>query len=652
MYAHDAPFIWDYQYWALQMDTTFLLVAIYFLVKDKYLPQKSKPRDTSIQESVLQQAGLVIRLQLFMFYFAAGFWKLNSNFTNPEISCAPVLTMQVLTYLPLMNGMFNINPELLATFFVQLAPVLTIIIELILGPLLYLPGILSQRLSDRKKILTMQQIITAGLTLGLFFHGLIAICPPPNGAGGFSVMVTARYFFFCPQACFFVANDVFSLRWMRGADGGRSIYEGVEGCEDQCMSLLPESSGGVIAHSLSKSWLLILKKQVKIWQVQFIYCSFLIAALVYSAKVQDFSVFIYTALLLIYLPVLCLGWKYGVEQKFYLSECKSHKGVDDEQSFANNGGQISVQPADSSGTIKSCHNEDNVLDTKKPSAGCLAAAIKVSILFIGFTYAFVIPIFGLQDMGAPTMFAMLDVYIGATNHFVLPTGVLFNVYGQYNTLSPESVCTGSGSPQCSESDSLCDVYSGGIVRIESTNSEWINRLFPGETTNILEPYPRAGQLLRQGGNSGRVFTPQGTRVLGADGIYWITRPVDRVTPFLLPAIELRRLIAEAKEQGEKNFFVNYSRIPTKNREQVRGTSNSLWPPVVGMSTVYFKQMEDHEVSCTSTKHCVANGKSVTEPCSPHEIALQQKPPWWARKFLLFFPMPIPVGSDHELGCRS
>ena len=60
------------------------------------------------------------------------------------------------------------------------------------------------------------------------------------------------------------------------------------------------------------------------------------------------------------------------------------------------------------------------------------------------------------------------------------------------------------------------IFTGGVVRIESTNSSIIAKAYPGEVSTLLPP--AAVALLRRVGHSGRQFNPAFSRVEGGDRV--------------------------------------------------------------------------------------------------------------------------------------
>ena len=68
-------------------------------------------------------------------------------------------------------------------FIVSISPAATVFVEALIPIVLYLSP------------------WPFGFAIGVLFHFLIAVTPPPNNAGGFSVGVLTRYFFFAPEQC-------------------------------------------------------------------------------------------------------------------------------------------------------------------------------------------------------------------------------------------------------------------------------------------------------------------------------------------------------------------------------------------------------------------------------------------------------------------
>ena len=149
------PIIFDMFYWSFQLDAGLLLLLLC---------------SSASRESLAAWWAETIRLQLALFYLACAFWKLNTSFLTPRVSCAPVF---FLTLLPTLG--FT-PPAAMARLILQAAPYATIAGEGLIGVFLLAPSARARR---------------AGVGLALLLHYGIAMTPQPNNAVPFSTMVFA-----------------------------------------------------------------------------------------------------------------------------------------------------------------------------------------------------------------------------------------------------------------------------------------------------------------------------------------------------------------------------------------------------------------------------------------------------------------------------
>ena len=164
-------------------------------------------------------------------------------------------------------------------------------------------------------------------------------------------------------------------------------------------------------------------------------------------------------------------------------------------------------------------------------------------------YSFALPMLG-ADMGTPNMFSNLRMH-GGSNHLLLPTGLL------HRLLHDEASAPSWLSP-------LLDVrtaFSGGIVRVESTDLRSLNAMYPGDVSGGF-----SGRALRRIAAAGRppwLFVPMAGRTAGIDpGPPFSPKPspLGQNVPYTLRALELRRILAEARAAGEA-FTLSYSHLP-------------------------------------------------------------------------------------------
>jgi hypothetical protein len=135
------------------------------------------PLDAREQQSIVAAAAAPTLRMLGVFYFAAGFWKINTGFLNPEYSCGTVIFLQLLDHLPAAVGDY---PPLVH-FVTSVAPLATIVVEMSTGVLLLCP----------------RPVFGASLMLAL--HLMIGITPPPNNIASFGCVTCSRLFFLKPK---------------------------------------------------------------------------------------------------------------------------------------------------------------------------------------------------------------------------------------------------------------------------------------------------------------------------------------------------------------------------------------------------------------------------------------------------------------------
>ena len=94
-------FMSNSQMWATQMDAAVLLaLAACVCRRPAGRARFLTPLSASEELEVVCACARTIRWQLALFYFASGWWKLNSSFLHPDYSCASLFMVQPLEYLP------------------------------------------------------------------------------------------------------------------------------------------------------------------------------------------------------------------------------------------------------------------------------------------------------------------------------------------------------------------------------------------------------------------------------------------------------------------------------------------------------------------------------------------------------------------------
>jgi hypothetical protein len=233
------------------------------------------------------------------------------------------------------------------------------------------------------------------------------------------------------------------------------------------------------------------------------------------------------------------------------------------------------------------------------------------LLALSMFYGFGTIILGVQQMGtAAGPFANLRIH-GGSNHYLLPTGLL-----QQWSVGP---------------------YAGGIARVDDTNSSFLRKLYPHEISHNFSP--RARSMMQAAGHTGREWMPLFSRTAGP---YLPFSDFGRVphVPYTVPALELRRLLLEARKQNEP-FFLYYSKF---NDSAV-------------LDSVKSKARLDNQVrfsmDAQGAVSCLRQTGDASEPCALEELALLPEPSWWALKFHIGYPIPLPDDSPGpEVVCAT
>ena len=155
------PFVWDSEFWLALTDAS-VLAALY------------STRSTAVENDGLPHVGCWARRQLAICYAAAGFFKLNTAFLDPTVSCAPIFGLSLLERAPPVASWLGTQPMLLRAF-ASAMPYAVVGTELLIA-----------------LMLSIERHAPNGVMLALLFHLGIAITPPPNGVPTFSCVAASR----------------------------------------------------------------------------------------------------------------------------------------------------------------------------------------------------------------------------------------------------------------------------------------------------------------------------------------------------------------------------------------------------------------------------------------------------------------------------
>lgn len=498
------PFVWDSDQWAMFLDLAVV----------RGVSRSWQGRGLDV-ERVVEETAPLVRVLLGVFYFAAGFWKANSSFLDPHVSCGGIFTTSLVWQL-WPEGLWGPVPDAVARGAVLVGPWMTMLGECLAG-LLLLAGARSSAAN------------VCGLCSLIMLHLAISYTVYPNGIANFSYCAATRYFFLVPRSC------AAALREFASPDDRRSGW----------------LVRGAAVAVLAVAW--------------------------HAGKIsgpQHAGTVFYTVQAMLFSRAACL-------------EVRALRG-------SRAKGSPPSRRLGASGWL------------------CLLAALFA---------AFGTQVLGLADLcSTASPFSHIRVHGAGNrgNHLLLPTGLLLEWASRASSHLP---------PEHS--------LAGGVVRVEHTDSVYFNSLFPGESTEELPPEVTA--LLRRGGHLAREFSPTPRRVLGYEISRFLPRWSPGGAPFLqytIPAMELRRVFAEARAHGE-TFRLRYVRLPHG------GLGTDSW-----RASAQGPRVEVLVNASTGGVECTLDSG---EPCAEDELVSLPGLDFLSLKTRTFFPYPIIDGLD-ELPC--
>ena len=191
---YKGAFMSNSQMWATQMDAALMLaLAMQWFTSARKKSGFVYSLTADDERGIIGSCAKTIRWQLAIFYFASGFWKVNSSFLNPDYSCASLFTVQPLEYLPddllfATDGFFGTIIPLMARTIALIGPAATLVIEAVV-PALHM-------LEPTKYPISAM----AGVAFTLLFHLVIGMTPPPSNVSTYGVTTCLRLFFVMPDA--------------------------------------------------------------------------------------------------------------------------------------------------------------------------------------------------------------------------------------------------------------------------------------------------------------------------------------------------------------------------------------------------------------------------------------------------------------------
>ena len=275
---------------------------------------------------------------------------------------------------------------------------------------------------------------------------------------------------------------------------------------------------------------------------------------------------------------------------------------------------------------------DGSFKPQYPPKKIMAPLVFLFGVTLAIAYGFLGPIFGVMAMASSTMYGNVKQFGGATNHLLVPTGLLQDFYAD---VAP----TGDNW--------LLDAFAGGIVRVDKYNStEFFDQL---DGADISKDQPdHAKKLLAAQGSSGIYYEFYAKRNYydrSEDHEKTALVSFDKGTSstqisYAVPAYELRRLLALAKNR-EVDYFFEYVHLPSNLH------TLSEWRDFQAPETIRY-DVSDGIGSCS-----VLTSKSgEVLPCKSSELALLKPPPQWLRSFLHPYPLPLLTGVGDNFVCTT
>ena len=196
------PNIFDEDAWMLHLDAAYVASAFAAKGVSGAIMSKWSPGDCAKAWNI---ACPIIRLQSIIFYSGAFVWKLNTAFLDSSSSCPTVFFLSIIdAYLPSPVAV----PEFMVHLISSSAPHLTELIEASIPLLMILPG-----------------AEPFAVILGVAFHWVIGLTPPPHNISSYGIRCSARYVSLLPEAMVKVDRTIVDL--LRGTSVNLRAYLGV-----------------------------------------------------------------------------------------------------------------------------------------------------------------------------------------------------------------------------------------------------------------------------------------------------------------------------------------------------------------------------------------------------------------------------------------
>lgn len=531
------PNAWESLYWCAQTDAALLLSLLTQMKRSSTLSIFPDQRADAVHDALK-----VMRWQISGWYLSAAFFKLNTSFMNHRYSCASPYVAQLLAaYLPRTLA----TPAELAPL-VTFAPAMVLVGEIVLSV-----ALVSSAAGRGGRFMA-----ALGVSLACLLHFMIAITPPPNNIGAFSVIMVARLPAFVPLDG--LTSALSFPRSMSEATGvAMTVLAAAIATEAAARATAAGGAGSAASTGDSGQM-----------------------SIMFFAGL-DWSVPVFVAMAGAVLGGLV----------------KANAG---QRPPAATSGQQRKGP---SLATHFSHGPSSAARPDGYTSHAYGKRVAPTLILAAWLHGFVGPILGVQDLGSSNMYGNLRLVAGGSNHYVLPMNLLR--------------------------------LSGPIVRIESCTSRTLNALYPGEISSVIGD--RATAILQHSNHSGRQFNFAMGRVLGSWALPTPSKGV-AFTRYTVPALEVRRMLGEARAAGD-SFELVYTLLDGHSGDETwRASSKGT------------RRVRIAEDPTKGSARCTVLSEGGA-PCLPSDLPLLPSAlTWWERGLGVFNPNPIVPGMADEMHC--
>jgi len=595
------------QMWATQMDAALLSALGSHVWQRRHSRHWLSTLSTDDERAIIMACARTIRWQLAIFYFASGFWKVNTSFLHPDYSCASIFTVQPLEYLPdsilfATDGVFAVAVPALARCIALIGPAATLVIEAVVPALHVL---------EPSRWPTCAQV---GVLCTLVFHAVIGLTPPPSNVSTYGVTTCTRLFFVMPEA---LSTAVEELGQLGHSTGSLLLW--------LAMGVSAAASLALVAplHAVAPS---TVQGEGTDWHLGYYMA---LCVLFGQAVVLERSGQLESS------QVESSQFKSGERLKQTAGGRQVKRRGRQVESGQVESGQVESGQLES-GRVKSSQVEssqearrleapastprrsprlasakakagvEDEVAEGKPVKGVAEGPAYPRLTLLALLYAFVLPILGLQEKAGCLMFSMLRLH-GGSNHYMLPTSLLQRALIDAHPSS---------------------AFAGGVVRVEGTDLDWVGNTFAEHMGN------RTLRLIREVARvpAQYVWAAKSTSV--ARNV-----PPPRFVRHTVSALGLRRLLATASRQQD-TFWLRYSRLHGAVGDEAWRTSSE--------GTSFIVRAIEGAVKCARV---LKSGEEVA--CDARELRLLEEPEALSSALVYFLvpqPNPIVPGYTEEMHC--